>query len=196
MVCTCPVFNSLLTIKLHGQTAYMIHTKLTIKQAATHDLTILTTLSITTFCETFDKDNTKEDMDKYIAEEMNQDKLAAELSDTENIFLLAYYNDNPAGYAKVRSTKTPPELKNDQALEIERLYVLKEFHSKKIGAALMDHCITHAIASGCNIIWLGVWEHNYKAINFYERWGFSLFGSHAFLLGNDHQTDILMKKAL
>jgi ribosomal protein S18 acetylase RimI-like enzyme len=45
-------------------------------------------------------------------------------------------------------------------------------------------------------IWLGVWEHNHQAIKFYTTWGFEKFGDHLFLLGDDPQTDWLMKKEL
>jgi len=45
-------------------------------------------------------------------------------------------------------------------------------------------------------IWLGVWEKNKRAIDFYTRWGFEKFGEWDFLLGNDLQRDWLMKKAL
>ena len=81
-------------------------------------------------------------------------------------------------------------------MEIERLYVFKKFHDKKIGAALMQSCIDVALKQKCEIIWLGVWEHNAKAISFYEKWGFTKFGSHDFILGDDIQKDFLMMKDL
>ena len=135
-------------------------------------------------------------MDKYIADEMNLEQLTKELSNKENIFFLTWHNQILVGYTKLRTTKVPGELKKNNPIEIERLYVLKAYQSKKIGEAIMKHCIEYAINQKHDIIWLGVWEHNLSAIRFYKRYGFELFGKHSFLLGNDEQTDVLMKKAL
>jgi ribosomal protein S18 acetylase RimI-like enzyme len=44
-----------------------------------------------------------------------------------------------------------------------------------------------------NSIWLGVWEKNHNAIGFYTKNGFITFDKHLFLLGDDQQTDLLMK---
>ncbi len=174
----------------------MLQECITITIANTNDAEMLTSLSITTFCETFMKDNKKEDMDKYIAEEMNIDRLAEELADKNNLFFLARYNETIVGYAKMRAIKKPDELKSNDPIELERIYVLNEWHDKKIGAALMDHCIAYAISEQHDVLWLGVWEHNNKAVNFYKRYGFEFFGSHIFQLGDDQQTDVLMKKKL
>ncbi|MCW3120712.1 MAG: family N-acetyltransferase [Flavipsychrobacter sp.] len=160
------------------------------------DAELLTSLSVATFCETFMADNKKEDMDKYIAEEMSLEALTNELKDKENIFFLAAYNGTTVGYAKMRAIKKPEGLNSNNPIELERIYVLKEYLDKRIGSALMTHCIAYAHNGKHDTLWLGVWEHNYRAVNFYKRWGFELFGSHIFRLGDDDQTDVLMKKQL
>ena len=81
-------------------------------------------------------------------------------------------------------------------LEIARLYVLKDFIGQKVGAALMKECISIAKGKGKQSIWLGVWEKNQRAIDFYSRWGFEKFSECDFLLGDDMQKDWLMKKEL
>lgn len=170
--------------------------QLSITIADINDAGLLTELGITIFRDTFATDNKQEDMDKYVAEEMNINKISAEISDPRNTFFIARLGSIAVGYAKIRDTKIPKELANKHPLEIERLYVMHEYHSRKIGAALMAHCITTARSRGYDVIWLGVWEHNHKAINFYKKWGFELFGAHAFILGNDRQTDVLMQLTL
>ncbi len=169
---------------------------LLITKAEITDAPLLTSLGITTFLEAFAADNRKEDMDKYIAEEMNIGKITEELNDKENLFFLAWWNDVLVGYSNMRAIKIPEQLKGRKPIELERLYVLKEHHEKKIGAALLNTCLTHAITHKFDTIWLGVWEHNYRAVNFYKKWGFEFFGSHHFKLGDDIQTDQLMKKEL
>jgi len=170
--------------------------KLLITRADIKDAELLTQLSITTFRDAFGPVNRQEDMDKYIADEMNLERLTAELGDEDNLFFLAWHNEIPVGYAKLRTAKTPEELKNRNPVEIERLYVQQAYQSKKVGAVIMSHCIDYAKSQKYDTIWLGVWEHNNRAIKFYKEWDFELFGAHSFVLGNDEQTDVLMKKIL
>lgn len=167
---------------------------ITILSASNLHADIITRLSHTTFTETFAHCNSEEDMAMYIANDMSQERINGELLDPDNTFFIAFVNDTPAGFAKVRSSKNPAELAGQKAMEIERLYVLAQFHGHKIGAALMQHCLDTATLSGCSTVWLGVWEHNQKAIAFYQQWEFTFFGQHIFTLGTDDQTDLLMKR--
>jgi len=168
----------------------------TITPATITDAALLSELAITTFRETFDEHNKPEDMDRYVAEEMNMSRLAGELADSANEFFIARVGSAAAGYAKVRTGILPGGLSGHSPLEIERLYVLSSYHGQRVGAALMGHCLALARARGCDTVWLGVWEHNHKAIAFYRKWGFSVFGDHIFTLGSDDQTDLLMQLPL
>ena len=169
---------------------------LVIRIADTKDVVMLTELSITTFRQAYGAQNKKEHMDDYIACAMSEACLREELKDTSNLFVLAEYDDIPVGFAKMRTLKTPEDLAGNNPIEIERIYVLQEYQKNKIGAALMNYCMTHAKAEGHDIVWLGVWEHNHKAIDFYKQWGFVHFGSHIFPFGDNDQVDLLMKIAL
>ena len=113
-----------------------------------------------------------------------------------NIFLLAFAEDRPAGYVRMRKFNNPPSLGNDPAMEIARLYAIKEFIGKGVGAALMQQRIDISVNLKMKFIWLGVWEKNHRAISFYEKWGFEKFGETEFILGSDIQTDWLMRKKL
>ena len=84
----------------------------------------------------------------------------------------------------------------DGQFEIARLYVRKEYLSKKIGARLMAFSVERAKELGYSRVMLGVWERNERAIAFYERWGFRKTGEHEFILGKDVQTDWNMELAL
>jgi ribosomal protein S18 acetylase RimI-like enzyme len=97
------------------------------------------------------------------------------------------------GYLKVNEGAAQTELKNLQALEIERIYVKKEFQDKKVGQLLFEKALELAKLQGAPYIWLGVWEKNLKAIRFYKRNGFVEFDKHIFKVGTDEQTDLLMK---
>jgi ribosomal protein S18 acetylase RimI-like enzyme len=88
------------------------------------------------------------------------------------------------------------DVKDDKSLEIERIYVLKEFHGQQVGQMLFDKAIQIAKQQHADYVWLGVWEHNPRAIQFYKKNGFVEFDRHIFHLGNDAQTDIMMKLKL
>ncbi len=60
----------------------------------------------------------------------------------------------------------------------------------------MEQCIAVASQKQKEVIWLGVWKQNHSAISFYHKWGFEKFSTHQFILGDDVQTDWLMKKTL
>ena len=77
-----------------------------------------------------------------------------------------------------------------------RLYAGREFIGKGVGAALMRRCLDEAARLECDVIWLGVWEHNKRAQDFYRRWKFTDAGSHIFQVGSDAQTDLLMQRAV
>lgn len=100
------------------------------------------------------------------------------------------------GYLKLNTGVSQTELKDNDALEIERIYVLKDFHGKKVGQLLFDKAITKAKERHVAYVWLGVWEENKRALQFYTKNGFVEFDQHVFVLGDEAQTDIMMKLEL
>jgi len=160
------------------------------------DLLVLKDLSTSTFIESYFAYNTPENMRKYMGQYFSLANLQKELADPNNHFAIAYINDAPVGYIKMSINSKPTELGSAKAIEIERIYVAQKHQGKNIGASLMTYCINYAIANQYDTLWLGVWEHNSKAKNFYNKWGFEVFGDHIFLLGHDVQTDLLLKKPL
>ncbi|TAE54099.1 MAG: GNAT family N-acetyltransferase [Bacteroidetes bacterium] len=146
-----------------------------------------------TFFETFAGGNTAENMQAYMEEGFSADKLTAELMNPSSEFYFAILGRQVVGYLKLNSGQAQTELTDDEALEIERIYVLKEFHGKKVGQILFDTALDRARQAKVAYLWLGVWEENPRAISFYRKNGFVAFGKHIFTLGDDAQTDIMMK---
>ncbi|MBL7818740.1 MAG: GNAT family N-acetyltransferase [Saprospiraceae bacterium] len=167
-----------------------------IKKATLNDIEQLQQIGRQTFFETFAATNTEENMSKYLDEGFSLEKLAAELNDKSSEFYFALINDEVIGYLKLNFGQSQTELKDDKALEIERIYVLKAFHGQKVGQLLYDKAIQVAKQMSVNYIWLGVWEENPRAIRFYKKNGFVEFDKHIFKLGDDEQTDIMMKLKL
>jgi len=167
-----------------------------IRHISIKDLAELQKIGKETFTETFTEHNTKEDLDKYLEESFSNEKLSAELTNPQSCFYFAEEDENIFGYLKINFGDAQTEVKDNKALEIERIYVLQDFHGKKIGQALFEKAIAIATEMKVNYIWLGVWEQNHKALQFYKKNGFVPFDTHIFKLGNDEQTDIMMKLEL
>ena len=168
--------------------------KIIIERATIKDAAIIADLSRQTFYDTFAAYNTAEDMDKFMNEQFTEQKLMDEVGAAGNIFLLAWSNGEVAGYARLNETPGDYLPDNVQGIEIARIYAVQKSIGKGIGSALMQECLNIAKELNKQVIWLGVWEKNQKAIDFYTRWGFEKFGEHRFVLGNDAQTDWLMKR--
>lgn len=157
------------------------------------NLETLRNLSIQTFKETFSEVNTEEDMQKYLDENLSIEKLKSELENPNSEFYLAENNDEILGYLKLNFKDAQTEKSEENHFEIERIYVLKAFLGQKIGQILSDKAIEIGRKKNLEYVWLGVWEENHRAIRFYEKNGFEIFGKHDFVLGKDVQTDLLMK---
>jgi len=165
-----------------------------IREATVDDAKLIADISHQTFYETFSAHNTKEDMDKFLNQQFTKGKLMLEVGAKENIFLLAYDGDNIAGYVKIRDERIPLSLGTVNALEIARIYAMKSQIGKGVGSLLMQSCIGIARQKNKDCLWLGVWEKNQRAIDFYTKWGFEKFDETDFLLGDDLQRDWLMKR--
>jgi ribosomal protein S18 acetylase RimI-like enzyme len=157
-------------------------------------LASLQSISKKTFLETFSVHNSAEDMQLYLNNNLSIEKLESELSSKNTEFYFALLNKEITGYLKINFLDTEIDSEEKTSLEIERIYVLQAFQGMKIGQVLLNKVIQIAGQRPVDFIWLGVWEKNLKAINFYKKNGFTHYGEHIFMLGNDAQTDILMRR--
>lgn len=157
------------------------------------DIETLVSLGIKTFRDTFDEFNSPENMILYLNNTFTKKIIEQEMSQPGTVFFLAFDGRRVAGYAKIKTSDTP---NGSPALEIERLYAHKDYVGKRVGYMLMQTCLAFAKKKECKTLWLGVWENNARAISFYKKNGFEKFGQHTFMLGNDAQTDWLMKREL
>lgn len=132
----------------------------------------------------------------YLETAFSTEKVKAELSDENAAFYFAEFENEIIGYLKVNYGDSQTEIKSEKALEIERIYVVREFHGKQVGQMLYEKAIELAKDIHAEFVWLGVWEQNPRAIRFYEKNGFRAFDKHIFRLGNDEQIDIMMKLML
>ncbi len=164
-----------------------------IRPVSAGDMELLQEIGRKTFVETFAEVNSEENMKAYLEGSFSREKLMNDLNDRNAEFYFAIKNNAVIGYLKVNSGLSQTEIKDDSALEIERIYVLKEFHGANVGHLLFKKAMHIARKKNASYIWLGVWEENKRAIGFYRKNGFTEFDRHLFKLGDDLQTDIMMK---
>lgn len=167
-----------------------------IERATSAETKTLQQIGRQTFFETFSSNNDEENMSKYLEESFALDQLNAELNESGSQFYFAIIAGEVIGYLKLNTGSSQTELREHQGLEIERIYVLQRFHGRKVGQALYEKALEIAFDIRADYVWLGVWEENPKAISFYKKNGFVEFDKHPFMLGNEEQTDIMMKKML
>ncbi|PZF70980.1 GNAT family N-acetyltransferase [Taibaiella soli] len=167
-----------------------------IQKAGIKEWEIIQSLGRKTFIETFAESNTEANMNVYLTESFTEEKLKSELTNPDSLFFIAWDDESPVGYLKLNIGKAQTEPQDESFLEIERIYVLAAYHGKKVGQLLYEKALESARLLHKSTIWLGVWEHNLRALRFYEKNGFAPFGKHLFVMGDDQQTDIMMQKKL
>ncbi len=160
------------------------------------DVEALQRIAKKTFYETFAESNSETNMASYLDTGFSIAKLQQELKNNQTIFYFAVFRNIVIGYLKVNLGAAQTEVQDHDGLEIERIYVTREFHGKEVGKLLYEKAYEIAKQKDVSYMWLGVWEENLRAINFYKKCGFVEFDKHIFKLGDDEQTDIMMKLKL
>ncbi len=155
------------------------------------DAKLISGLSEVTFFDTFHGTCTAEDMEIFIKQYFNESQVTEELENISDFYFIAFIDDVASGYIRMKEEESEvDEIKNHKGIELKRIYVLKQYHSKKVGASLMRFALDFAAENGYELLWLGVWEQNEKAIKFYKKFGFKDTGfQHPFPIGNTPQID-------
>lgn len=167
-----------------------------IQRCTAADLPALRDISRRTFRDTFGPLNTEADMAAYLDRTFDSGRLLGELENPASRFYFLYADGGLAGYLKLNEHPAQTDFHDPESLEIERIYVLRPCQGRGFGGVLMDKAVREARALGKAYLWLGVWEKNTSALRFYEQRGFYKTGEHLFALGDDLQTDYILRKDL
>ena len=167
-----------------------------IRETTFGDLPALQRVAIQTQVDTFMAYNTEANMKTYLDKAYNLESLKQELQEPGARNCLAFIDDDLAGFVRLRESTEVEHLLGKNTIEMQRLYVLHQFHGRKVGAALMRDTLAYARSKKYEWLWLGVWEKNVRAQTFYTRWGFERFSEHVFKMGDDPQTDWLLKRKI
>ena len=164
-----------------------------IRLVSVKEVAELKSLARTAFAQTFTDHNQPENLEKYLDESFTIEKLTEELNNKNSQFFFALVDDNPVGFLKVNIGAAQTELKDGDGMELQRIYVLQDYHGRSVGQALFEKAKSLAIEGNYPYLWLGVWEENHRALNFYRKNGFVPFDKHIFKMGDEEQTDWMMK---
>lgn len=158
---------------------------------------LLSKLGKKLFAETFSEDNTPENMEKYLNDNYNITKQKKELIDISYKTFIVFDKNEPIGFSQIRQNPNVYNFIEDkQAIELLRIYVDKKYIGKGIGKKLMNTCLEEIKKMNKKTVWLGVWENNHNALNFYKKFGFNIVGNHIFKLGEQEDKDLIMIKEL
>jgi ribosomal protein S18 acetylase RimI-like enzyme len=172
----------------------MMSKKFLIREASVEDATQISEFGALTFEQAFGPFNTKQDMKEYLANSFNKARIRSQLLDPLTTFLLAYDDKRLVGYSMLLGGDAAETVSGKNPVELVRIYVDKSLVGKGYGSKIMEASIEKASEGNHDVLWLGVWEKNESAIDFYIRWGFKKVGSRQFLLGADLQNDFLMER--
>jgi GNAT superfamily N-acetyltransferase len=163
-----------------------------IRPANAGDAAQLSQIAQEIFYDTFGPFNRKSDMDLYCGEAFSQAALAATLADPDIETIVAAGEHGLIAYTQLQRSPAPEEVSGSGPIEVMRFYIQRAWHGAGLARELMRSVAARSVELGCGTVWLGVWEHNPRAIRFYEKCGFAIVGAHPFLLGTDLQRDLLM----
>lgn len=167
---------------------------ITLRLTTTADVPELQRLAIQTQIDTFGAFNSEANMKAFLDSAYSRENLSQELGEEGSRNYLAMDSNMVVGFMRLRKTAEVEHLLGKNTLELQRLYVDTTRKGRGIGALLMKEALAYAKASGVEWLWLGVWERNVAAQEFYRRWGFERFSEHIFQMGDDPQTDWLLKR--
>lgn len=170
--------------------------RLSIRRANLSDSRKVAELAERTFRDTFEAVNTAEDIDQHCRKSYSESIQTAEISNPNMITLLSEIDGDLVGFSHLRWTEPPACVAAEAPGEIHRFYIVAEHHGKGIAGELMTASLAEMKSHGSDVVWLGVWERNPRAMAFYKKSGFVEVGDHIFQLGSDPQRDIVMARAV
>jgi diamine N-acetyltransferase len=201
------------TARMHSHSTTDLASRIRIRRADATDAAVLSVFAERIFRETFEADNDPMDLAAYLAEAFSTERQREEIVAADAIVLLVEDitgstgsnavtpQDTPAvtplaAYSHVTAGEPPDSVHGPDPLELKRFYLDRAWQGSGLAQTLMRATFEAALAAGAGTVWLGVWEHNPRAIAFYRKFGFAEVGSHDFMVGRDRQTDLIMARPI
>jgi len=177
--------------------------KFNVRLADSADAQLISNIASASFTDTFSRYNSMQDVNAYTDEFFAPQRLKEEIDSSESVFFICFKEDSrentlqdiPCGFLKLRKKNTN-YITDDDAIELQRIYILTEYQGTGASQLLMNAAIDYSVENNYKTLWLGTWENNIRAIKFYKKFDFVEFGDHIFKIGSSSQRDILLKKRI
>jgi ribosomal protein S18 acetylase RimI-like enzyme len=154
-----------------------------ITKADISDAAAIASLGKITFTETFGDLFTKQELEDYLVKTFNFEKILNSLKKQNNKYWIAFNDDNPVGYAKIKLYSNIVGMGNIEQIQLQKIYILKAYLNIKIGSALLKEIMASKELKTGSLVWLVVLSTNERAIRFYEKSGFTKFKKHYHQIG-------------
>jgi ribosomal protein S18 acetylase RimI-like enzyme len=164
------------------------------RDASAADLPAIDRVFRQSFRDTFAHLYRPEDLAAFLGQ-FTPDAWAQEFADPRYRFRVAEVDGDVVGYVKLGPAALPVE-RTKSAIELRHIYFLKEHHGSGLAKALSDWAIDEARRQGFEELYLTVYVDNHRARRFYDRYGFEAVGRYAFMVGEQADEDIIMRKTL
>lgn len=170
--------------------------KLVIRRADVSDAAALAAVGSASFRDAYSAHSEPQDLEQHLDTSFSQQAVEQALHEGQSTYLIATVNDAPSGLAKYRRKECPGSGGDDNALELQQLYVLANSQGHGLGRRLVEQVVAAGRHSAVAGVWLQAWELADWATGFYRRVGFAEIGKVDFQLGSASYTDLLLWRAL
>lgn len=143
-----------------------------IRKADTYDAEMISLIGKIASRKAFGNVFTATNLEEYLKEVYNPDKIAVNLENSDTIYFMAEINDRPVGFAKLKKFSLNDEIESGSQMQLEKIYVLPDYQNKGAGSALLQEVIATVNYLNPDYLWLDVYTGNEQAIRLYERNGF------------------------
>ena len=159
--------------------------KIKVIAASPSDATIISSIGRQSFRDAFGQlFNDRKTLQEYLDYTYNVDKVRKSIAKENNVFFVAFVDDVPVGFAKVKKHSLNEQIDSIAQMEFQKIYVLSNYHGSGAGPALMRAVIDLANEVKPDFVWLDTHVTNAKGIHFYEKYGFTKIGKHYFVIGD------------
>ena len=167
-----------------------------VRKAGPSDAELIVELGKLSFYEAFSEKTAPEDMEMYLRSTFSFNETATQLNDINSLLFISEKESTPVGYAYLYPKRPPECIKDPNAIQLIRFYLLKKYYGSGMGNVLMQHCLNEAHAEGYRSVWLSSWELNDRANAFYKKWQFEIVGRQKFKVGSDIQNDYIFVRRI
>lgn len=143
-----------------------------IQKARAEDAATLALLARISFEQAFGFVWDKDVLKNYLSKTFSVQKIRESIEKDNNVFWIAYADELPVGYAKLKKYSPYEKLKDAKPAQLQKIYLLKDFTGLRIGEKMQDALFDETEKNGIETLWLAVWDKNDDAVRFYEKHGF------------------------